>query len=60
MILTGAMIPLWILPTSFGALSAGAFFLQFAAQGSGGVVSDTCLLFCLHFILMIFAIPQWT
>jgi len=38
MILTGAMIPLWILPTSFGALSAGAFFLQFAAQGSGGVI----------------------
>ncbi|KAF5370282.1 hypothetical protein D9758_006913 [Tetrapyrgos nigripes] len=37
MILTGAVIPLWILPTSFAALSAGAFMIQFAAQGSGGV-----------------------
>ncbi|THU93993.1 MFS general substrate transporter [Dendrothele bispora CBS 962.96] len=33
MILIGAFIPLWILPKSFTALTAGAFFMQFAAQG---------------------------
>ncbi len=30
-------IPLWILPSSFSALSAGAFFLQFGVQGAWGV-----------------------
>ncbi|SPC61415.1 related to carboxylic acid transport protein JEN1 [Ustilago sp. UG-2017b] len=37
-IITGALIPAWILPNSFGALSAGAFFLQFGVQGAWGVV----------------------
>ncbi|KAJ9101525.1 hypothetical protein QFC20_005218 [Naganishia adeliensis] len=31
---TGAFIPLWILPNSFGKLSAGAFFVQFGVQAS--------------------------
>jgi len=34
----GAFIPLWILPTSFGALSAGAFFVQVGVQGAWGVI----------------------
>jgi len=34
----GAFIPLWILPTSFGALSAGAFCIQFGVQGAWGVI----------------------
>ncbi|KAF5360138.1 hypothetical protein D9758_011326 [Tetrapyrgos nigripes] len=38
MILIGAFIPLWILPKSFAALTAGAFFMQFATQGSTGVI----------------------
>ncbi len=33
-ILVGAFIPLWILPSSFGGLSAGAFFIQFGVQVS--------------------------
>lgn len=33
-LLIGAFIPLWILPHSFGALSAGAFFIQVGVQGS--------------------------
>ncbi|KIO06088.1 hypothetical protein M404DRAFT_999301 [Pisolithus tinctorius Marx 270] len=37
-LLVGAFIPLWILPTSFSALAAGAFFLQFGVQGAWGVV----------------------
>ncbi|TKY86371.1 hypothetical protein EX895_004520 [Sporisorium graminicola] len=37
-IITGALIPAWILPHSFSALSAGAFFLQFGVQGAWGVV----------------------
>ncbi|PWZ02074.1 MFS general substrate transporter [Testicularia cyperi] len=37
-IITGALIPAWILPNSFGALAAGAFFLQFGVQGAWGVV----------------------
>ena len=37
--LVGAtMIPVWVLPTSFGALAAGAFLLQFCVQGAWGVV----------------------
>ncbi|KAI0249023.1 MFS general substrate transporter [Lactifluus subvellereus] len=34
----GAFIPLWILPHSFGGLSAGAFWLQFGVQGAWGVI----------------------
>jgi MFS transporter, SHS family, lactate transporter len=34
----GAFIPLWILPNSFGLLSAGAFWLQFGVQGAWGVI----------------------
>ncbi|GAA5886027.1 hypothetical protein JCM6882_004238 [Rhodosporidiobolus microsporus] len=35
---TCAFIPLWYLPTSFGGLAAGAFFVQFGVQGAWGVV----------------------
>jgi hypothetical protein len=42
----GAFIPLWILPSKFGPLSAGAFFIQFGVQGAWGVVS-TQLVFIL-------------
>jgi len=34
----GAFIPLWILPNSFGGLSAGAFFIQVGVQGAWGVI----------------------
>jgi len=34
----GAFIPLWILPDSFGNLSAGAFCVQFGVQGAWGVI----------------------
>ncbi|KIS70048.1 uncharacterized protein UMAG_05122 [Mycosarcoma maydis] len=37
-LITGALIPAWILPNSFSALAAGAFFLQFGVQGAWGVV----------------------
>ena len=37
-LLVGAFIPLWILPNSFGGLSAGAFCLQFGVQGAWGVI----------------------
>jgi len=37
-LLIGAFIPLWILPSSFGALSAGAFFLQVGVQGAWGII----------------------
>lgn len=37
-ILTGALIPAWILPNTFGGLAAGAFFIQFGVQGAWGVV----------------------
>ncbi|KAF9554609.1 MFS general substrate transporter [Agrocybe pediades] len=36
--LIGAFIPLWILPSSFAGLSAGAFFIQFGVQGAWGVI----------------------
>jgi SHS family lactate transporter-like MFS transporter len=36
--LIGAFIPLWILPSSFSALSAGAFCIQFGVQGAWGVI----------------------
>ena len=38
MCLIGAFIPLWILPSTFGALAAGAFCIQFGVQGAWGVV----------------------
>ncbi|TEB27753.1 carboxylic acid transporter [Coprinellus micaceus] len=34
----GAFIPLWILPSTFSSLSAGAFFVQFGVQGAWGVI----------------------
>jgi SHS family lactate transporter-like MFS transporter len=37
-LIAGAFIPLWILPGSFGGLSAGAFWLQFGVQGAWGVI----------------------
>ncbi|KAF8151313.1 carboxylic acid transporter protein [Crassisporium funariophilum] len=36
--LIGVFIPLWILPTSFSSLAAGAFCVQFGVQGAWGVV----------------------
>ncbi|KAF9447021.1 carboxylic acid transporter protein [Macrolepiota fuliginosa MF-IS2] len=36
--LIGAFIPLWILPSTFGALAAGAFCIQFGVQGAWGVI----------------------
>ncbi|KAH9016908.1 MFS general substrate transporter [Lactarius pseudohatsudake] len=35
---SGVFIPLWILPSSFSALSAGAFWVQFGVQGAWGVI----------------------
>jgi SHS family lactate transporter-like MFS transporter len=35
---TAAFIPLWIIPSTFGPLSAGAFFVQMGVQGAWGVV----------------------
>jgi SHS family lactate transporter-like MFS transporter len=37
-LLVGCFIPLWILPTSFAGLSAGAFCIQFGVQGAWGVI----------------------
>lgn len=34
----GAFIPLWIIPSGFSALSAGAFCVQFGVQGAWGVI----------------------
>lgn len=36
--LSGVFIPLWILPSGFGALAAGAFCVQFGVQGAWGVI----------------------
>ncbi|KAF8456444.1 major facilitator superfamily domain-containing protein [Kalaharituber pfeilii] len=33
-----ALIPLWILPSSFGSLVAGSFLIQFCVQGAWGVI----------------------
>nr|GAT50182.1 MFS general substrate transporter [Mycena chlorophos] len=38
LLLSGAFIPLWILPSSFGALAAGAFCVQFGVEGAWGVI----------------------
>ncbi|KAF8148294.1 carboxylic acid transporter protein [Crassisporium funariophilum] len=37
-LLIGAFIPLWILPSSFSSLAAGAFCIQFGVQGAWGVI----------------------
>jgi SHS family lactate transporter-like MFS transporter len=37
-LLVGVFIPLWVLPTSFSALSAGAFCIQVGVQGAWGVI----------------------
>ncbi|KAG0708459.1 carboxylic acid transporter protein [Suillus ampliporus] len=37
-LLIGAFIPLWVLPSSFSALSAGAFCIQVGVQGAWGVI----------------------
>ncbi|KAL4081013.1 carboxylic acid transporter, partial [Scleroderma citrinum] len=37
-VLVGVFIPLWIIPNSFSALSAGAFCVQFGVQGAWGVI----------------------
>jgi len=37
-LLVGAFIPLWIIPNTFGPLSAGAFWIQFGVQGAWGVI----------------------
>ena len=44
-LVVGAFIPLWILPSTFSALSAGAFCVQFGVQGAWGVVSIEILHF---------------
>ncbi|KAG1882779.1 carboxylic acid transporter protein [Suillus subluteus] len=37
-LLVAVFIPLWVLPSSFSALSAGAFFVQLGVQGAWGVI----------------------
>jgi len=37
-LLVGVFIPLWIIPTTFSKLSAGAFCVQFGVQGAWGVI----------------------
>lgn len=37
-LLVAAFIPLWIIPDTFGKLSAGAFCIQFGVQGAWGVI----------------------
>ncbi|KIY50399.1 MFS general substrate transporter [Fistulina hepatica ATCC 64428] len=37
-LITGVFVPLWIIPSSFSSLSAGAFCVQFGVQGAWGVV----------------------
>jgi SHS family lactate transporter-like MFS transporter len=36
--LSGVFIPLWILPSGFKTLAAGAFAVQFGVQGAWGVI----------------------
>jgi len=38
LVYTACWIPLWILPSSFGGLSAGGFFIQSGVQGAWGVI----------------------
>ncbi|KAG2030534.1 carboxylic acid transporter protein [Suillus americanus] len=37
-LINGVFIPLWVLPSSFSALSAGAFCIQVGVQGAWGVI----------------------
>ncbi|KAJ4000159.1 carboxylic acid transporter [Lentinula boryana] len=37
-LLVACFIPLWIIPSTFGGLSAGAFCIQFGVQGAWGVI----------------------
>lgn len=37
-LLIGAFIPVWILPSTFSGLAAGAFCMQFGVQGAWGVI----------------------
>ncbi|KAI0299688.1 MFS general substrate transporter [Multifurca ochricompacta] len=37
-LLSGVFIPLWILPSGFSGLAAGAFCVQFGVQGAWGVI----------------------
>jgi len=37
-LLIGVFIPLWIIPSTFSALAAGAFCIQFGVQGAWGVI----------------------
>jgi len=37
-LIVGAFIPLWILPSSFSGLAAGAFCIQIGVQGAWGVI----------------------
>ncbi|KAJ6491979.1 MFS general substrate transporter [Mycena sanguinolenta] len=37
-LLTAVFIPLWIIPSSFSGLAAGAFCVQFGVQGAWGVI----------------------
>ncbi|WFD44849.1 hypothetical protein MPSI1_003520 [Malassezia psittaci] len=37
-IFAGCMIPVWILPNSFGGLAAGGFLVQVGVQGAWGVI----------------------
>ncbi|KAI0087910.1 MFS general substrate transporter [Irpex rosettiformis] len=37
-LLVGCFIPLWIIPSSFSGLAAGAFCIQFGVQGAWGVI----------------------
>lgn len=37
-LLVGVFIPLWVLPSSFAALSAGGFCIQVGVQGAWGVI----------------------
>lgn len=37
-LISGALIPAWILPTSEASLSASGFFMQFMVQGAWGVI----------------------
>lgn len=37
-VIAACFIPLWILPSKFGSLAAGAFFVQVGVQGAWGVI----------------------
>ncbi|KAJ7032514.1 carboxylic acid transporter [Mycena alexandri] len=37
-LITACFIPLWIIPSSFSGLAAGAFCIQFGVQGAWGVI----------------------